>query len=181
MKLIFLYGPPAVGKLTIAKELGKLIGIPFVDNHSVVDPVAKVFGWGHPEQKRLADEIRLQLFAAAAASDKSFITTFGGGGGTYDKFIQATLEAVTENGGEVIFVHLIAPKDILLKRVGSVSRTHKFTMTDEATLREKFTTTPDVFARAHVPDHLEIDTSQHTPEESAEIIARHLQVSPIRA
>jgi shikimate kinase len=175
VQLIFLYGPPAVGKLTIAKELSRLTGIPLVDNHSMVDPIAKVLGWGHPEQKRLADEVRLQLFKAAAASDKSLITTFGGGGVTYDKFIQATLKTVTDAGGQVVFVHLVAPENILLKRVGSLSRKDKFTMTDEAILREKFATTPDIFTAALVADHLEIDTSLHTAEESAEIIVEHLK------
>src|SRR5690349_15125109 len=117
MRLIFLYGPPAVGKLTVGKELAKRLDLPLVDNHSIVNPIARVFGWGHPEQKRLADAFRLELFRSAAREGKSLITTFGGGGEYYNAFIQATLQAVENEGGHVVFVRLIAPKETLTGRV----------------------------------------------------------------
>lgn len=175
MKLIFLYGPPAVGKLTVAKELAKKLDLPLVDNHSIVNPIARVFGWGHPEQKRLANEFRLELFASAAKADKSLITTFGGGGKHYDHFIQATLRAVEDNGGEVVFVRLVAPKEALFARVADDSRVQKFTIATEERLSAVFENTPDVFERVLVDrEHLEVDTSCYTPEEAAEVIAKHL-------
>jgi shikimate kinase len=175
MKLIFLYGPPAVGKLTVAKELAKKLDLPLVDNHSVVNPLAKVFGWGHPEQKRLGGEFRLELFRSAAKFDKSLITTFGGGGEYYNEYIQQVRGAIEENGGEVIFVRLMAPKEVLFARVGDETRVAKFTIATEERLAETFERIPDVFAAALVGDHLEVDTSLHTPEESAEIIAEHIR------
>ena len=175
MNLIFLYGPPAVGKLTVAKELSKILGLPLVDIHSIINPLAQVFGWKHPERKRLGDKFRLELFEAAAKEKISLITTFGGGGKYYDGFIQQVKHLVEAQGGQVLFVRLVAPKEVLFDRVEDQSRVDKFTISDKAVLEEVFETTPDVFEKALVPDHLEIDTSKQSPRESAKRIAEYLR------
>ncbi len=46
MKLVFIYGPPAVGKLTVATELVKLTGFKLFDNHVSIDFVKSVFEFG---------------------------------------------------------------------------------------------------------------------------------------
>jgi hypothetical protein len=58
MKLLLLYGPPAVGKLTIAKEIARLTEFKVFHAHLTVDLVASIFprdaprvsstGVGHP-------------------------------------------------------------------------------------------------------------------------------------
>jgi len=37
MKLVILYGPPATGKLTLAKEISKKLGYKIFDNHQTMD------------------------------------------------------------------------------------------------------------------------------------------------
>jgi shikimate kinase len=174
MKLIFLYGPPAVGKLTIGKELSKMTGIPLADIHSLINPIAHVFGWDHPERSRLGHEFRIELFRSAAKAGKSLITTFGGGGAYYDDFIQEAKKVVEDNGGQVVFVHLIASREVLLDRVKGDSRAAHQKMTTVESLEKKFNEAPDVFAKALVPEHLELDTSLQSPEASAKIIADSL-------
>ncbi|MFA5946054.1 MAG: AAA family ATPase [Patescibacteria group bacterium] len=175
MQLIFLYGPPAVGKLTIAKELSRLTSIPLADNHSLVNPIAQIFGWDHPERSRLGHEFRIELFRSAARAGKSLITTFGGGGETYDDFIQEAKKVVEDNGGQIIFVHLIASKDVLLQRVHGDSRSAHLKMTTTEALLKQLEGVPDVFAGALVGEHLEIDTSEQSPEESAGLILAELK------
>src|ERR1700751_4193719 len=46
MRLLFLYGPAASGKLTIARELATLTGFALFHNHLVVDAVAAAFPFG---------------------------------------------------------------------------------------------------------------------------------------
>ena len=48
MKLILLYGPPAVGKLTIAKELARLTGFKLFHAHLTSDVVEAIFPRGTP-------------------------------------------------------------------------------------------------------------------------------------
>ena len=46
MKLVFLYGPPAVGKFTVAKELAALTGFKLFHNHLTVDVATSIFEHG---------------------------------------------------------------------------------------------------------------------------------------
>ncbi len=173
MKLIFIYGPPAVGKLTVSKALEALTGIPLADNHSLLNPVAKVFGWDHPERERLGRQFRLEFFQAAARAGKSLITTFGGGGEMYDDFIQDVIRVVEKEGGSVVFVRLLAPQETLFDRVRHDSRAQHAKMGTVEVLKNKLIKTPDVCARALVAPHLEIDSSRYLPEEMAKMIADH--------
>jgi hypothetical protein len=66
MKLIFIYGSPAVGKLTVAKELASITGYKISHNHltfdlasSLFDPFSRPFGV-------LCEELRLKTFEIAA-------------------------------------------------------------------------------------------------------------------
>lgn len=176
MKLIFIYGPPAVGKLTVAKALESLTGIPLADNHSLLNPVAKVFGWDHPERERLGRSFRLEFFQAAARANKSMITTFGGGGETFDDFIKDVCKVVKAEGGEVVFVRLLAPKEVLFERVRHDSRERHAKMRTIEELEEKISRTPDICAKALVGEHLEMDTSEHLPDHMAKMIKEYYQL-----
>jgi hypothetical protein len=46
MNLIFLHGPAAVGKLTVARELAHLTGFGLFHNHLTVDALTAVFDFG---------------------------------------------------------------------------------------------------------------------------------------
>ena len=46
MNLVFIYGPPGVGKLTVAKELAGLTGYKLFHNHLSIDWVLPVFDFG---------------------------------------------------------------------------------------------------------------------------------------
>ncbi len=46
VKLVFIHGPAAVGKLTVARELAELTGLALFHNHLVVDLVTSLFEFG---------------------------------------------------------------------------------------------------------------------------------------
>lgn len=56
MQLIFLYGPMAAGKLTVARELAARTGFALFHNHLLVDAVAAVFPFGSPSFVRLREQ-----------------------------------------------------------------------------------------------------------------------------
>ena len=58
MKLVFIYGPPAVGKLTVATELVKLTGFKLFDNHVSIDFVKSVFEFGTRRDKTVLEAHR---------------------------------------------------------------------------------------------------------------------------
>ena len=122
VKLLFIYGPPAVGKLTIARELERETGYKLFHNHVSTDTVKAVFEYGTEPYFSLLRKIRLDMFGAAAKNDISLITTF-----MYtpedDEFIANMVEAVEEwYGGEVVFIQLDGDMDTLRRRVVEASR-----------------------------------------------------------
>lgn len=50
MRLVFIHGPAASGKLTVAKELAALTGYPLFHNHLIVDALLAVFPFGSPSR-----------------------------------------------------------------------------------------------------------------------------------
>ena len=61
MKLIFLYGPPASGKLTIAEILSERTGIPLFHNHLSRDLVKDIYGDKLRQNYELVDRIRFDV------------------------------------------------------------------------------------------------------------------------
>jgi len=74
MRLLFIYGPPASGKLTIARLITERTGLPLFHNHLIVDAVA--FPFGSKEFIRLRERFWLETISTAAEAGQSLIFTF---------------------------------------------------------------------------------------------------------
>jgi hypothetical protein len=66
MKLIFIYGSPAVGKLTVAKELASITGYKIFHNHLTFDLASSLFDSFSKPFGVLCEELRLKTFEIAA-------------------------------------------------------------------------------------------------------------------
>ena len=53
-QLVLIFGPAAVGKMTVGQELAKLTGFTLLYNHQIVDLVTELFAFGTPMFHRLA-------------------------------------------------------------------------------------------------------------------------------
>jgi hypothetical protein len=65
VKLVFLHGPPGVGKLTVGRELAAITGYGLFHNHLVVNALLAVFEFGSPAFVELREEIWLAVFERA--------------------------------------------------------------------------------------------------------------------
>jgi hypothetical protein len=74
--LVFLHGPAASGKLTVARALEDRVGFPVLHNHLVVDLLTTVFPFGSEPFVRLREEFWTSVFAEAARADRSISFTF---------------------------------------------------------------------------------------------------------
>ena len=102
MKLVFIYGPPAVGKLTVAKELLKLTGFKVFHNHLTIDLVKSIFEWGEGPFWELVDRFRLELVKAATeANIPGVIFTFVYAKTHDDGFVRRIVKVVEKGGGAV--------------------------------------------------------------------------------
>jgi len=172
MKLIFIYGPPAVGKLTVAEELSESTKIPVFHNHHSRDLVKDIYGDNLMQHYALVDTIRIDVLDYCSKNDTDLIFTYVYGGKDDDANVKTFTETVKENNGEVIFVELTASREDLISRVNNESRKRYKKLTDQATL-SKITEDMSIYSIPNV-DALKINTSKLEPSESASLIAEKL-------
>jgi RNase adaptor protein for sRNA GlmZ degradation len=173
MKLIILYGPPAVGKLTIAVKLAEETGYKIFQNNPTVRSVEPIFDFGTPEFFRTLAHVRLIMLEEAAQSDlDGLIFTFCYDPNTDEQFITDAISVVERAGGTVHLVQLTAPKSVLLERVRNDSRRiHGKILTEDKlqTALEQY----DFFTPYPRRESLSIDTSAMSAEEAAAQIVAH--------
>lgn len=172
MILLFLHGPPAVGKLTVARELAELTGFKRFHNHLTVDLVCSVFPFGSESFIELREEIWLAVFREAANHDVSMIFTFAPETTVRPVFIQNAIDVVESSGGKVVFVELTCDEAELEQRMVDPSRSKfgKLSSTEEyRALKER-----GVFRFPKVPAELSIETTDSSPATTAQRIADHL-------
>ena len=68
-EFVLIFGPPAVGKMTVAFALAQRTGFRVFHNHMTIDLVLPFFAFGSPPFGRLVGAFRAQLFAEIARSD----------------------------------------------------------------------------------------------------------------
>ena len=74
-RLLIIIGPPAAGKLTIAKALAKAHGYFLFDNHRSIDAVETIVAGQEIKPKDLCHAIRKCVFEAATASNTPLVFT----------------------------------------------------------------------------------------------------------
>lgn len=175
--LVYLYGPPAVGKLTVATELQAQTGMRLFHNHLTVDAVRAVFEFASTPFTEVLHRLRLDVFETAARNRVDVIFTNNSVWGVPDgraMFVAFTAEVrrrVEGAGGRVVFVQLTAPAAVLEERVVAASRAALGKLVRRERLRELLEQLEP--APLH-PDDLVIDTSEREPASSAAEVARLL-------
>ena len=119
MDLLVIFGPPAVGKMTVGREVARLTGYKLFHNHMTVEPVLELFEFGSPPFVRLVSEFRTRVIEEAAESDLpglvfTFVWALDDPG---DKeLVDGYVEIVESRGGTARFVELYAPQEERLAR-----------------------------------------------------------------
>jgi chloramphenicol 3-O-phosphotransferase len=172
--LVYLYGPPAAGKLTIAEKVRDLTGFGLFHNHLTVNVLREVFDFGSPPFVELLHRVRLDVFATAMRAGVSVIFTnnsaWGGPDGRerFEAFADEAARVVASAGGMPLFVRVTAPLEVLEGRLTDPSRRAHGKLVDVARLRELVAGMDDPRGGA---DDLTIDTSEVTVAEAAQAIA----------
>lgn len=123
MKFIYIYGPPATGKLTVANELSKLTNLKVFHNHLTVDLIKPFFEFGSKSFFELSTKLRLDIFESAAKDNiLGLIFTSCYSYPEDNDMIKKIISRIEKHGGEIHFVHLYADINELKKRVEGDSR-----------------------------------------------------------
>jgi RNase adaptor protein for sRNA GlmZ degradation len=180
MKLVFIYGAPAVGKLTVAQEIARRTGFKVFHNHLSIDCIEPIFEFGTKSFWKIVELIRLETIAEAARENVNLLYTFCYAKGEDDKHIQEVIERVEANGGEICFVLLRAEKSALEKRVINESR-RKFNKANDMKVLNEILNKYDLFSPVPGRQSLQIDNTSMPPQKVAEQIIRHFNLQPALA
>ena len=174
-QVIFLFGKPGVGKLTVGEILAAETGYRLLHNHSVVDLVTSLFGFGSPPFIALRERIwLLAIDTCCAAKQSGVIMTFAPEATITDAFIPALRERVSKRGGQIRFIELRCSPEELELRIKDDSRTRFGKLRDVKLFRKL--DEDGAFDRPKMPEaELVVDTTQAIPLDSARTIVKHLQ------
>lgn len=172
MKLIILYGPPGVGKLTVAKKLSEQTKYQLFHNHLTIEFVAKFYKLWSPKFWRALTAVRLAMFDTAAINKENIIFTFVYEKGTKDKVAKDFIETYKKKGGEICLVQLTASLEELLKRVVDEDR-KKYSKLFDPKILEDYLSRADLFSIIPDEESLQIDTTNLSPDETVEVIVNH--------
>ena len=143
MNFIIIFGPAAVGKMTVGQELSKITGYPLLHNHMTIDVVTELFDFGTPQFDRLVPAFRRMLVSEAAASDLAgLIFTFIWALDVEDDklFLDELRDTVSKYGGKTLYAELEADQEKRVARNVTENRLrHKKkadTVKTEAVLRD---------------------------------------------
>jgi tRNA uridine 5-carbamoylmethylation protein Kti12 len=175
MKFVILYGPPAVGKLTTARELAKITGYKVFHNHLSVDIVKTLYDFGELKFWILVRKIREMFIKSAVEDGIDTIFTLVYDAGDDDELVKKYFSIVENNGGEVLLVQLTTTPDILKERVVGESR-KKFQKMSHPESLERWLKQYKLFNLIPERQSLTIDNSNLSPQEVARKIVQHFDL-----
>ncbi|MDR0269971.1 AAA family ATPase [Paenibacillus sp.] len=180
MKLVIIFGPQAVGKMTVGQELAKVTDLKLFHNHMTIDLVSNFFSYSSPAGKRLVHLFRQEIFEEVAKSDlPGLIFTVVWAfdlQGDWD-YVEKISHIFESQGGTVYYVELEADMDERLERNKSPHRlSHKPTKRDlefsERDLRETMKNHRLNSSEGEIkhPHYLRINNTNLSPEMVAKMI-----------
>jgi hypothetical protein len=119
MHFVLVFGPPAVGKMTVGHEIARRTGYKLLHNHMTVEPVLDIFAFGSPPFGRLVSEFRRRIIEEALAADLPglvFTLVWGLELPEDAALVSSYVDLVEGAGGRVSFVELAADLDERLDR-----------------------------------------------------------------
>ncbi|MBW3112282.1 AAA family ATPase [Bacillus sp. MCCB 382] len=118
MKLVLLFGPQAVGKMTVGQELEKRTELKLFHNHMTIELLQPFFGFSE-EMWRICGMMREEIFQSFAKTDQyGMIFTFMWAFNEEEdwKWVDKVTTIFESNGGEVYFVELESDLEVRLQR-----------------------------------------------------------------
>ena len=172
MKLLFLHGAPAVGKLTVAKALLRLVPGRLMDNHAAIDLARTIFEFGAPGFWELVHHVRLSALDAAAEHGVPLLVTTFCYAEPEDREQFGQIEQIVQrHGAKLLPVFLRCSREEALRRVGHPDRAARRKISSgEHLIRELDRYNLTAVPR---PDCLKLDTSISPADVTAQKIVEH--------
>lgn len=193
MRLLMIYGPPAVGKMTVGRGIAARSTYRLFHNHHTIEPLIEVFGFGTRAFEVLNKEFRTRVFEEAARDglDLIFTVMWCVEEEADRDYVLDLISPYEDAGAEIAFVELSADLATRLTRNRGADRiTAKPSKRDLAWSEHHVvdldrivcTTSPEHRVAAHEVlerfPHLRVDTTALTAEDAADAVLRWLADLP---
>ena len=181
MKLLFLIGSGAVGKMTVGQALMKRTGLRLFHNHMTIEPVLEVFGtWNGNAIARLR-EVYFEEFAKTDSYGMIFTFIWAFDSPSDWDYVRHVQDIFLKEHPDTEFfcVELVAPQSVRLERNKTENRLENKASKRDVGVSDQRLIHDDTNYRleslpGEVPfaNYLRLDNSDLSPEEAAEIIQK---------
>lgn len=192
MKLLFIFGAHAAGKMTVGQAVSRITPMKLFHNHMTIEPVIELFG---AYNGAVTERLRQVVFEEFVKTDNyglifTFIWAFDV---PYDtEYVRHLTKLYQDAGAQVDYVELVAPQDVRLVRNRTENRLKEkaskrnveLSETRMLAAEEKYRCVSEPPAGLRpgeivgllgiAPErYLRIDNTNLSPEETAEMIVCH--------
>ena len=116
MKLLFLFGNSAVGKMTVGQELAKITPLKLMHNHMMIEPVLEVFGDFRGDIIQKLRSVILEEFGKSDNYGLIFTYMMAFDMPSEYEYLERVKRALGVSEEDVYYAELVAPQDIRLER-----------------------------------------------------------------
>ena len=177
MKLMFLHGAPATGKLTIAKALLRHVPGRLFDNHAAIDVAETVFDFDAPGFWELVQTVRCAVLDAAAGQGVPLVVATYRYAEPEDRPAFAQFEEILRrHDGDMLPVFLHCSRAEMSRRVTSAERSARGKIGTAKGL-ENFLAQYDLVPVPRA-DCLMLDSAAKSADATAQDIIRHFALDP---
>lgn len=177
MKLVFLIGDAAVGKMTVGQELMKITELRLFHNHMTIEPVLEVFGYFNNKAISRIREIIFEEFAASNCYGLIFTYMWAFDQQEDWDYVKHVCDIFEKHDSDIYYVELVAPQEIRLQRNDTPNRLkHKVSKRDIENSNQRLIN-DDLKYRCvsndgEIPfeNYIKIDNSNLSPDAVAQMI-----------
>lgn len=116
MKLVFIIGNAAVGKMTVGQELAKITELRLFHNHMTIELILDIFGYYNAKAIGRIREIIFEEFAGSGQYGLIFTYMWAFDQQSDWDYVEHVCDIFGRHNAEIYYVELVAPQAIRLQR-----------------------------------------------------------------
>ena len=186
MKLLFIFGAHAAGKMTVGQAVSRITPMKLFHNHMTIEPVIELFGAYNGAATERLRQVVFEEFAKTGNYGLIFTFVWAFSEPYDTEYVRKLTRLYQDAGAQVDYVELIAPQDVRLVRNRTENRLKEKASKRDVELSEARMLSAEgryrcvsepgeiVEKLGCAPErYLRIDNTDLSPEEAAEMIVSH--------
>ena len=177
MKLVFIIGNAAVGKMTVGQELMKITDLRLFHNHMTIEPVIEIFGYFDGKTVSRLREVIFEEYASSKNYGLIFTYMWAFDQKSDWDYIEHVKNIFRPYATEFYYVELVAPRETRLERNATENRlSNKASKRDIAVSNQRLIHDDQKYRlesrNGEIPfdNYIKIDNSRLSPDRVAQKI-----------